>query len=117
MPIIQLKTSLPIPPSITLEPLLKTLSSTLSTHLKKSEAYIMTTFEPDVAMTFAGSTDPTCYVEIKSVGTMSPLQTQSMSSDICKIIEDQLGIEKNRTYIEFFDAKGAMWGWNGTTFG
>ncbi|MHC5831224.1 MAG: phenylpyruvate tautomerase MIF-related protein, partial [Nostoc sp.] len=26
-------------------------------------------------------------------------------------------VPKNRIYIEFADAKGAMWGWNGKTFG
>ncbi|MFS8802740.1 phenylpyruvate tautomerase MIF-related protein, partial [Synechococcus sp. R60.2] len=32
-------------------------------------------------------------------------------------IEARLGIPKKRIYIEFSDAKGYLWGWNGTTFG
>jgi len=56
-------------------------------------------------------------LEIKSVGTMQPAQTQAMSQDFCAEIATQLGVAKNRVYIEFADAKGAMWGWNSTTFG
>ncbi len=28
-----------------------------------------------------------------------------------------LGIPKNRIYLEFAEAKGDLWGWNGSTFG
>lgn len=67
-------------------------------------------------MTFGGTADPTCYVEIKSVGSMTPAQTKAMSQDFCQQIQQTLNIPTNRTYIEFADAKGSMWGWNGTTF-
>jgi len=97
--------------------MLKTLSASLAQHLGKPESYIMTAFQPNVAMTFAGTTDPVCYVEIKSVGTMSSAQTQAMSQDFCQKIEQALGVPANRTYIEFANAAGAMWGWNGKTFG
>lgn len=97
--------------------MLKRLSASLATHLGKPESYVMTAFEPGVAMTFGGTTDPVCYVEIKSVGTMSPAQTQSMSQDFCQQIQQAIGVPANRTYIEFADAKGVMWGWNQSTFG
>lgn len=76
----------------------------------------MTAFEPGVAMTFAGTTDPVCYIEIKSVGSMNPTQTKAMSQEFCQTIAQTLGVPTNRTYIEFADAKGSMWGWNGSTF-
>jgi phenylpyruvate tautomerase PptA (4-oxalocrotonate tautomerase family) len=56
-------------------------------------------------------------LEIKSIGTMKPDQTAAMSQDFCQQINQTLGVPKNRIYIEFADAKDAMWGWNGTTFG
>ena len=77
----------------------------------------MTAFEPDVAMTFGGTTDPVCYIEIKNIGSMNPNQTKAMSQDFCQQINQALGVPVNRIYIEFGDAKGAMWGWNGSTFG
>jgi len=91
------------------------LSASLAKHLSKPESYVMTAFEPDTAMTFAGTTEPTCYVEIKSVGTMNPTLTQTMSQD-CQQIGQTLNVPENRIYIEFADAKGSMWGWNSSTF-
>ena len=116
MPLIKVQTSIPAPAKADVEALLKQLSSSLATHLGKPESYVMTAFEGDIPMTFAGSTDPVCYVEIKSVGTMGA-KTKAMSQDFCTQIETTLGVPKNRTYIEFADAAGAMWGWNGSTFG
>ena len=116
MPFIKVQTSLSAPAKGDVESMLLSLSSNLASHLGKPESYVMTAFEPDVAMTFAGTTDPVCYVEIKSVGTMGD-RTKTMSNAFCEEISETLGVPKERIYIEFADAKGAMWGWNGRTFG
>jgi phenylpyruvate tautomerase PptA (4-oxalocrotonate tautomerase family) len=117
MPLIKVQTSVSAPEKTQVETMLKSLSAKLAKHLGKPEAYVMTALEAEVPMTFAGSTDPVCYIEIKSIGTMKPDQTEAMSQDFCQQINQTLGVAKNRIYIEFTDAKGAMWGWNGTTFG
>ncbi|HEY9867428.1 MAG TPA: phenylpyruvate tautomerase MIF-related protein, partial [Candidatus Obscuribacterales bacterium] len=117
MPLIQVKTSIAQPQKSEVESLLKSLSSALAKQLGKPESYVMTAFESDIPMTFAGSTDPVCYIEIKSVGTMQPNQTKAMSQEFCEKISQALGVPQNRIYIEFADAKGLMWGWNGSTFG
>jgi phenylpyruvate tautomerase len=117
MPLIKVQTSAAAPDRSAVETLLKRLSASLAKHTSKPESYVMTAFEPDIAMTFAGTTDPVCYIEIKSVGTMSPAQTKAMSQDFCQQVNQALGVPINRTYIEFADAKGHMWGWNGATFG
>lgn len=116
MPLIKVQTSVATPEKSTVESLLKDLSASLAKHLDKPESYVMTAFEPNIAMTFAGTIDPVCYIEIKSIGTMSPNQTKAMSQDFCQKVNQVLGVPTNRTYIEFADAKGAMWGWNGSTF-
>ncbi|MFQ3586009.1 MAG: phenylpyruvate tautomerase MIF-related protein [Cyanobacteriota bacterium] len=116
MPLIKLQTPLQPEPAA-VEKLLKELSAALSEQLGKPESYVMTAFEAGIPMTFAGSTDPCCYVEIKSVGQFSGSQTRTMSEAFCGQIEAALGIPKQRIYIEFTDAKGYLWGWNGTTFG
>lgn len=116
MPLIKVQTSAATPDRTTVESLLKQLSASLAKHLGKPESYVMTAFEPDLAMTFAGTTDPVCYIEIKSVGSMSANQTKAMSQDFCNQIKQTLGVPIDRTYIEFADAKGSMWGWNGSTF-
>jgi phenylpyruvate tautomerase PptA (4-oxalocrotonate tautomerase family) len=117
MPLIKVQSSADASDSALVEGLLKTLSSKLAKHMGKSENYVMTAFEPNVPMTFGGTVEPTCYIEVKSIGTMSPAQTKSMSQDFCQTINEKLGVPINRIYIEFADAKGAMWGWNGSTFG
>ncbi|HEY9633833.1 MAG TPA: phenylpyruvate tautomerase MIF-related protein [Coleofasciculaceae cyanobacterium] len=117
MPLIKVQTSVSVPESTVVEGLLKMLSAKLAKHLSKPESYVMTAFEPEVAMTFAGTTEPVCYIEIKSIGSMSPAQTKTMSQDFCQVVNEKLDVPINRIYIEFADAKGAMWGWNGSTFG
>ncbi|HHP7246212.1 MAG TPA: phenylpyruvate tautomerase MIF-related protein [Elainellaceae cyanobacterium] len=117
MPLIKVQSSVSATDKSDIDAMLKQLSARLASHLGKPESYVMTAFEPNVPMTFGGTTDPTCYIEIKSVGTMSPTQTKAMSEEFCDAINQALGIAPNRTYIEFADAKGSMWGWNGSTFG
>ncbi|MDX2097817.1 MAG: phenylpyruvate tautomerase MIF-related protein [Leptolyngbyaceae cyanobacterium bins.59] len=115
MPLIKVQTSV-APDRATVETLLKHLSAKLAQHVSKPESYVMTAFEPEVAMTFGGSTEPTCYIEIKNIGTLNPSQTKAMSRDFCTEIQQSLGVAIDRIYIEFTDAKGPMWGWNGSTF-
>lgn len=117
MPLIKVQASVSTPNQGDVETLLKQLSTQLAQHLGKPESYVMTAFEANTPMTFAGTTEPACYVEIKSVGTMSSPQTQAMSQNFCEQLETALGVPKQRIYIEFADAKGMMWGWNGSTFG
>jgi len=117
MPLIKVQTSVALPAPTAVEGLLKILSAKLATHLGKPESYVMTAFEPEVAMTFAGTVEPVCYIEVKSIGNMSPAQTKAMSQDFCQVVNEKLGVPINRIYIEFADAKASLWGWNGSTFG
>ncbi|WP_069791434.1 phenylpyruvate tautomerase MIF-related protein [Cyanobacterium sp. IPPAS B-1200] len=116
MPLIKVQSSISNIEENQIQKLLTTLSAKLAKHLSKPESYVMTAFEQNINMTFGGTFEPVCYVEIKSVGTMSPNQTKAMSQDFCNEINQQLDISLNRIYIEFADAKGSMWGWNGSTF-
>lgn len=117
MPLIKVQTSVSAPQKTEIESMLLNLSAKLAKHLGKPESYIITAFEAGIPMTFAANTDPVYYIEIKSVGTMKPDQTAAMSQDFCQEINETLGVPQNRIYIEFADSKGAMWGWNGSTFG
>lgn len=116
MPLIKIQTSI-APDAAIVSSLLKTLSASLAKHTGKPESYVMTALEPGVAMTFGGTTEPVCYIEVKSIGSFSPAQTKAMSQDFCQMVETAIGVPANRIYIEFADAKGALWGWNGSTFG
>ena len=96
------------------EVLLKELSNELSSLTGKPESYVMTLLETNVPMTFAGTKDPCCYVEIKSIGS---IDSSKMSSAFCKSIENATGISSKRIYIGFEDVPASLWGWNGRTFG
>ena len=117
MPLIKVQSSVTKPEKAKVESLLTSLSAKLAQHLGKPESYVMTAFESDVPMTFGGTLDPVCFVEIKSIGTMKPEQTKAMSKDFCQEIESELGVSANRIYIEFADAQRHMWGWDKSTFG
>lgn len=117
MPLIKVQASVDAPAQETVDKLLKSLSGKLAKHLSKSESYVMTAFEAGLPMTFAGTSDPACYIEVKSIGTMSPDQTQAMSQDFCQEANEVLGIPENRIYIGFTDVERHLWGWDGRTFG
>lgn len=97
------------------EVLLKKLSAAMADNLGKPESYIMTALEADLKMTFGGSTEKTAFIEVKSIGLKQSM-TEELSKFICEFIEQELEIDQDRIYIEFADAPGAMWGWDGGTF-
>jgi phenylpyruvate tautomerase len=97
--------------------LLQELSSLVAQRLGKPEAYMMTSLEPGVAMTFAGATAPACFVELKSIGRFTPELTAKLSAELCDRLERGLDVPKDRIYIDFADAQGYLWGHGGETFG
>ena len=90
-------------------------SGVVAEKLGKPERYVMVALEPPVPMVFAGSNEPTVFMELKSIG-LSESQTPELSDSLCELAHSQLGVDKDRVYIEFADAPRKMWGWNGATF-
>ena len=95
--------------------LLSDASQLVASELGKPENYVMVAIEPPMPMFFAGNTEPTAYLELKSIG-LSENKTKDLSSALCSLITQTTNINKDRIYIEFADAPRAMWGWNGGTF-
>jgi len=116
MPLLTVKTSITPSDTGTINQLLVSLSSFVSQQLGKPESYVMTIFEGGIPMTFAGTFEPVCYIEVKNIGKMTTTQTKSMSQIFCRQIETTLGVPANRIYIEFSNAEGYLWGWNSTVF-
>lgn len=96
--------------------LLTDLSARLARHLGKPEKYVMTCLAPPTTMTFGGSFEAACYVEIKSIGSMSPELTRAISADFCARLSEAFDVPSDRIYIEFSDAKPHLWGHDGDTF-
>ena len=78
--------------------LLKKASATVSAQLGKPVDYIMVAIDPPRPMMFAGSDEPTAYLELKSIG-LSPANTTDFSAALCNLVADELSIDKNRIYI------------------
>ena len=112
MPLINLRTN--VSDDQVSDALLKKLSAALASATGKPESYVMTLLDFGVPMTFAGTNDPCAYVEIKSIGALTPPE---MSDRFCELIKASLGIPKDRIYIGFDDVSASHWGWNGRTFG
>ena len=97
--------------------LLAGVSRTVADLLGKPERYVMTCLVPRTRMTFAGTDEPACYVELKSIGQLSPSTTPQLSAELCRRLEAGLGVPASRIYVEFTNAEGYLWGHDGSTFG
>ena len=93
------------------------LSRALAKALDKPEEYVMVIANPRPEMTFGGTGDPACYAELKNVGRLSAAEVESLSAQLCQALSVALSVPADRIYIEFTNADGALWGWDGTTFG
>jgi phenylpyruvate tautomerase len=116
MPLIRIVTSVASLEPAKTDALLRDLSSLLARELRKPEAYVMTCLEPSARMTFGGTDAPTCYAEVKNVGTMAPEITGRLSAAVTERLSSALGVPPARIYIEFADARPHMWGHDGSTF-
>jgi phenylpyruvate tautomerase len=91
--------------------------STLSRILNKSRDYVMSILEFEHEISFGGDESaPSAYIEIKNVGNLTPEITESLSKEITALITRNIGVPKNRVYIEFQQSDRHMWGWDGSTF-
>ena len=94
---------------------IKRASKIVAQQLSKPENYVMVALDPPVPMVFAGDDTPAVFMELKSIG-LSEAQTPALSAALCSLVEEELGVDAGRVYIEFADAPRKMWGWNRATF-
>ncbi|MEJ2359824.1 MAG: phenylpyruvate tautomerase MIF-related protein [Gammaproteobacteria bacterium] len=95
--------------------LIQSASRLVADGLGKPERYVMVALEPPVPMVFAGSPEPTVFMELKSIG-LPESKTAQLSESLCQLINSELGVPADRVYIEFQDAPRKMWGWDSGTF-
>ncbi len=90
-------------------------SALIAKELGKSENYVMASLEPPALMLFGGNDAALAYLELKSIG-LPEQKTKELSETLCTLLEEEVGIARDRIYIEFSNAERHLWGWNGTTF-
>ncbi len=117
MPLLNLFSSAQPPDEPALDGMLASFSTLLARELGKPERYVMVSLTPRATMSFGGSRAPACYAELKNVGTLSGERVEQLSEILCAAIAKALSLPKDRIYIEFTNADGALWGFDGGTFG
>ena len=110
MPYLNISTSVKIDDK---KKFIEEISVLMSTLTSKPKKFVMTKLE-DQSQIYFGDENPSCYLEIKSIGSLNPSE---MSKSICNFISQNIKIPKDRIYISFEDVPASMWGWNGNTFG
>ena len=113
MPLIQINTSSKSDIE-NVDLLQKDISRMVADLTGKPENYVMTMVQRDTKMTFAGSDEPCCFINFKSIGSLNP---STMSKSLCELIASKTNIKTNRIYIEFIDVQASNWGFNSSTFG
>ena len=93
---------------------MKDCSKLLSRLTNKSEQYVMVRLLDQIPMCFGQDLNPSCYVDIKSIGSIDPVM---MSGSISDFISMKLNIPTHRTYIRFENIKASNWAWDGKPFG
>ena len=92
------------------------LSKAVATGIGKPEQYVMVTVTP-ASIGMSGKPGNAAFVDIRSIGGLSGEINRKLSKEICKLLNDSLGIASVRVYVNFADVDAANWGWNGNTFG
>ena len=93
--------------------LLEEISILVSSLTNKSKRFVMAKLDDNCEMYFDDQ-DPCCFLEIKSIGSLSP---SDMAKAISDFVYEKMGIPIDKIYISFEDVSASMWAWNGRTFG
>lgn len=81
----------------------------------KSESWLMVGFEDDYKLYFKGDKcEKAAFVEVKIFGSASSQVYDQMTSEICRIYGEELGIPADHIYVTYQDISD--WGWNGGNF-
>jgi len=110
MPYINLSTSAKVNDK---DKLLEEISILISSLTKKSRRFVMAKIDDNCQMYFDDVT-PSCFLEIKSIGSLNPSE---MAKPISDFVYEKMGIPMDKIYISFQDVPPTLWAWNGRTFG
>ena len=93
--------------------LLEEISILISSLTNKSKRFVMAKLDDNCQMYFDDG-GPSCYLEVKSIGSLNPSE---MAKPISDFVYEKMGIPIDKIYISFEDVPASLWAWNGKTFG
>jgi phenylpyruvate tautomerase len=115
MPLLRLETTVTLPDNQR-QQLLTSLSKTVAETIGKPEQYVMVTIGP-AAILMSGKPGHAAFVDVRSIGGLTDAVNQKLSQQVCKLLNDVLGVPADRVYLNFSEVEAGNWGWNGNTFG
>jgi len=93
------------------------LSRLCAETIGKPEQYVQAAVVDGVAMVHAGAPGPAAFVDVRSIGGLSPKVCQALAEKVCALLEREVGVPGARVYLNFTDVAAAKWGHDGGTFG
>lgn len=115
MPMLTLRTNVIIPDD-KLEKLLAGLSTVVADAIGKPEQYVMVAVE-QASLLMGGKPGPAAFIDLRSIGGLSPAVNSRLSTLLCDAMQHVLGIPGNRVFLNFTEVPGSHWGWDGSTLG
>ena len=83
--------------------------------LNKPESFLMLGFEDNYDLYMGGKKlDKGAFVSVRLFGSASPKEYNDMTAEICRILNEQLGIPGNAVYVTYQGIND--WGWDGKNF-
>lgn len=96
--------------------LLASLSKAVAGTTGKPEQYVMVSVS-QADMMMSGKAGDAAFVDIRGIGGLTGEVNRKLSQQVCKLLNDSLGVPPDRIYLNFTDVEAGKWGWNGSTFG
>ena len=115
MPLLKLQTTLTIPADKR-KVLMSSLSKAVASTIGKPEQYVMVVVD-EAAIIMSGNEGEAAFVDVRSIGGLGGDVNRKLSQQVCKLLEDSLGISSERVFLNFTDVPASNWGWKGGTFG
>ena len=109
MPYINVSTSAKIKDK---KKLLEEILILVSSLTNKSKRFVMAKIDDNCQMYFDDKS-PSCFLEIKSIGSLKP---SAIAKPISDFVYEKMGIPIDRIYISFEDVPASLGAWHGRTF-
>lgn len=112
MPVLSLRTNLPLPSG---NDLCRGLTELLAAQTGKPTSTILIELQGGLTMTLGGDDAPCALLDVRSIGA-EPALALRLSDALCGLLRERLGLAPDRVYIEVHSPRGALFGWNHQTF-
>jgi phenylpyruvate tautomerase PptA (4-oxalocrotonate tautomerase family) len=116
MPFVRLDTNQRIPEEKRAS-LCATLSRICAETLGKPERYVISVVQDQATILQGGLPGPAAFVEVRSIGGLSPPVNEALTQAICRLLAETLSIPGTRVNVNLIDMPATHWGVDGSTFG